>query len=124
MIRPWREIADFYDRYGDERPSMRALGVLARQINNGVLASGLFAWTSMNDLCVVQTKATYPYYGPVLRLSPVGVDEVELRYEDSDDRTKQWHRIVAADQAFTRLVKFLDELRWFPSAVLKTMHTE
>jgi hypothetical protein len=42
---------------------------------------------------------------------------------DTFDKAKQWHRTVDAAQALPRLIKFLDELRWFPAAVLEPLRT-
>jgi hypothetical protein len=72
----------------------------------------------MFDLCVVQTEVSYPYDGPSLRISPVSRDQLEFRYEDTFARNKQWHRTVDADDAASRLLKFLDQQRWFPPEML------
>jgi hypothetical protein len=121
MTQPWPKIVARYEDYkGDER-SIRALATLAREISESQLAKGLFAWTSMFDLCIVQTPVSYPYDGPFLRISPLGEDRIEYRYLDTAERAKQWHRIVEADQAMPRLIKFLDQLGWFPADVLESM---
>ncbi len=117
MTRPWPEVAAFYEGLGLPGRPVGALAALARKISESPLAPGLFAWTSMHDLCIAQAEVTYPYDGPYLRLSP-SADQIELRYVDSSYRAKQWHRTIEADQAFGRLVKFLNELRWFPPEVL------
>lgn len=119
MTRPWPTIAAHYERYASPRRSGRALAALAHQIGQGPLSQGLFAWTSMFDLCIVQAEVSYPYDGSFLRLSPVSDDEIELRYMDSTKPEKQWHRTVDADNAYPRLLKFLDELRWFHPDMLE-----
>ncbi len=81
MTRPWPEVAAFYEGLGLPGRSVGALAALARKISESPLATGLFAWTSMHDLCIAQAESE-------------------------------------ADQAFGRLVKFLNELRWFPPEVL------
>jgi hypothetical protein len=121
MTQPWPQIVAHYEDYGGEQRSIRALAGLARQISESPLAKGLFAWTSMFDLCVVQTPVSYPYDGPLLRIAPVSEDRIEFRYLDTLDKAKQWHRTVDADQALPRLIKFLDQLRWFPADVLESL---
>ena len=124
LTHPWNEIVAHYEAYKGERRSIRELGNLARQINESSLGKGLFAWTSMFDLCITQTEVGYPYDGPFLRLSPVSDDQIEFRYLDTQDRAQQWHRTVESTEALTRLIKFLDQLRWFPPDVLKTISSE
>jgi hypothetical protein len=121
MIRSWQEISVQYERSADGRPSMRSLAELAQWISQSALAGGLFAWVSMNDLCIVQTEVTYPYDGPRLRLSPVSKDQIEFRYVDTLDKSQQWQRTVDAAEAPRRLIAFLDQLRWFPTEVLETL---
>jgi hypothetical protein len=48
----------------------------------------------------------------------VSRDQLEFRYEDTFMRNKQWHRTVDADDAASHLLKFLDQLRWFPPEML------
>jgi hypothetical protein len=121
MTQPWPQIVAHYADYSGEQRSIRALAGLARQISESPLAKGLFAWTSMFDLCIVQTPVSYPYDGPLLRITPVSEDRIEFRYLDTLDKAKQWHRTVGADQALPRLIKFLDQLRWFPADVLESL---
>ncbi len=121
MTKPWPEIIARYDDHKGAERSIRTLGTLARRIGESPLATGLFAWTSMFDLCIVQTEVTHPYDGPFLRLSPNSEDQIELRYVDTLNKGKQWHRTVDAEHAFARLIKFLDELRWFPSEVIERL---
>ena len=123
MTRPWNEIVASYARYQGQSPSIRALEKLARQISESPLEKGLFAWLSMFDLCIVQTEVSYPYDGPFLRLSPVSEHQIEFRYIDTHDKAQQWHRTVEAEQALPSLIKFLDQLRWFPEDVLRALGT-
>lgn len=124
MTQPWPQIVARYEDYKGEQRSIRALEKLARQISERPLAKGLFAWTSMFDLCIVQTPVSYPYDGPLLRISPIGQDRIEFRYFDTREEANQWHRVVDADQALPRLIKFLDQLRWFPADVLASVSNE
>lgn len=117
ITKPWPKIVAHYADYTGDWRSIQALGSLSQQISESRLSAGIFAWTSMYDLCVVQTEVTYPYVGPTLRISPVSRDELEFRYEDTFARSKQWHRTVDADEAASRFLKFLEQLHWFPSEI-------
>lgn len=121
MTQPWPQIVARYEGYKGDQRSIRALEMLARQISQSPLAEGLFAWTSMFDLCIVQTPVSYPYGGPLLQVSPIGEDQIEFRYLDTLEKATQWHRTVGVDQALPRLIKFLDQLRWFPADVLESL---
>jgi hypothetical protein len=121
MTQPWPKIVARYEDYKGEQRSIRALETLARRISESSLCHGLFAWTSVFDLCVVQTPVSYPYDGPWLRISPISEGQVEFRYLDTFEKTQQWHRTVDAEQAWSRLIKFLDQLRWFPADVLESV---
>ncbi len=124
MTRPWNEIVARYEAYDGEHRSIRALASLARRIRESQLGKGLFAWTSMFDLCIVRTEVSYPYDGPFLRLSPVSDHRVEFRYIDTHDKAQQWHRTDEAEEAFPRLLKFLDQLRWLPAEVLQSIGSD
>ena len=119
MTRPWREIVAGYATYPGAWRSIHALETLTRQISESPLSTGLFAWTSMFDLCIAQNEVSYPYDGPRLRISPLSPDQLEFRYEDTLDKAKQWHRTVDSEEAAARLLKFLDQLRWLPPESLK-----
>ena len=122
MTRPWTEIATRYENYQGSERSIHALARLARQISESQLAKGMFAWTSMFDLCIVQIPVSYPYDGPLLRISPVDADRIKFRYVDTMIGAKQWHRTVDADQVMLRLIRFLDQLRWFPTDMLESLN--
>ncbi len=121
MTQPWPQIVASYEDYKGEEGSIHALGRLARRISESPLAKGLFGWPSMFDLCIVQTPVSYPFDGPLLRVSPISGDQIEFRYVDTHEQSKQWHRTVEADLAWARLIKFLDQLRWFPADVLESL---
>ncbi len=122
MTRPWPEIVAHYEDLQGENKSIRALGALAQRITQSPLADGLHAWTSMLDLCIVQRPVSYPFHGPFLRISPITADRIEFRYVDTFEKDKQWHRIVDATQTWPRLIRFLDQLRWFRADVLQTLN--
>jgi hypothetical protein len=86
---------------------------LVDQIEANPQLSRLYAWTSMHDLQIVQTPVTHPYEGPRLVISPKPDDTIEFRYVDTEITSRQWHRIVAAPEAFSRLLRFTDQLHWF-----------
>jgi hypothetical protein len=121
VIRPWPEIIEHYESYARDHRSIQGIAGLARFIGDSPLARGLFAWTSMNDLCIVQTEVGYPYDEPMLVVSPTAGNQIEFRYVDTPDKTKQWHRIVEPDEAIARLLSFLDQLRWVPADVIKSL---
>jgi hypothetical protein len=62
-----RQIPERPTRKGDNR-SIRALGT---QLGESTRAhrQGLFAYTSMFDLDILEREVSYPYDGPFLRLS-------------------------------------------------------
>ena len=70
----------------------------------------------MFDLCITQTEVIYPYFGPYLRVKPLFNGQIEFRYLDTTDESKQWHRTVASSEAIPRLRSFLSQLHWFGSA--------
>jgi hypothetical protein len=121
MIQPWPKIVEHYEQYLAVQPSLRGLATVARFIDESPLAGGLHAWTSMHTLCIVQTEVSYPYQGPMLVVSAAAANQIEFRYADTPDKTKQWHRTVDPDQAVERLLSFLDQLRWFPVDVLESL---
>lgn len=89
------------------------------QTSSGPLATGLHAWTSIFDLCIAQSEVAYPYNGPYLKVSPLPDGRVEFRYLDTQEKDKQWHRTVEANDTVPRLLKFFAQLRWFPSELLR-----
>jgi hypothetical protein len=115
MAEDWTNIAERLERLRTVTPEgQEALGgiaALARHISKGPLASVLFGWTSMSDLCIQQTDVA-PYSGPFLRVSPQAVGTVEFRYVDTGKAERQWHRAVPADAAVERLSVFLEQLHW------------
>jgi hypothetical protein len=122
MTRPWPQVVAHYEDYKGEVQSIHTLGSLARRISESPLERGLIASPHMFDLDIVQIPVSYPFDGPFLRLSPVlSEDRIEFRYIDTYDKAKQWHRTAEADQAWARLIKFLDQLRWFPANVLEPL---
>jgi hypothetical protein len=86
---------------------------LVEQIQGSRL-SRLYAWTSMHDLCLVQTPASYPYDGPYLRIAPKFDGTVELTYVDTGVPNRQWRRGVPDGSVFERLDRLTRELHWFP----------
>ena len=99
-----------------------AMKTLVKQIRGSRYENGIFAWTSMYDLCIVQTEVEYPYDGPYLRVSPQQNGKVEFRYVDTLKKKNQWVRLVSAGDAFDRLRRFFDDLHWFTE--LKPDHAQ
>lgn len=113
MTKSWKEIHDYYRGFVDGGLSFECMFNLIGEIGASSYSRGLFAWTSMHDLCVVQTPVTYPYDGPYLRISPLPNGQLEFRYVDTCIKEKQWHRIVNGAEAFARLERFIKQLHWF-----------
>jgi hypothetical protein len=116
MTQPWSKIAERYAKpvsKGSAGLWAAPMLKLVRQIEQSRYATGLFGWTSMWDLYIVQTPVEYPYDGPRLRIALKPGGMVELRYIDSYYEEKQWCRIVSADGAFEKLEGFLAQLHWF-----------
>lgn len=122
MTQPWSQIVACYEAYKGADGSIHALGRLTRRIGESPLAKGLFGSPSMFDLCITQIPVSYPFDGPLLRISPIPGGRVEFRYVDTYVISKQWHRTVEADQAWGRLIKFLDQLKWFPADLLESLN--
>lgn len=112
MIRPWGDIRRHYADLASRDASLEPMKHLVDQIEASLTLSRLYGWTSMVDLHIVQTRASYPYDGPELVISPK-VGSVEFRYVDTMIRSKQWHRVVPGPAAFARLERFADQLHWF-----------
>ena len=68
----------------------------------------------MVELRIVQQPVAYPYDGPFLVISPRSDGRVDFRYVDTPIERKQWRRTAPGDNAFDRLERFTEDLRWFP----------
>jgi hypothetical protein len=111
MTRSWSEIRR---RYAEARTFVWTEGMLALidHISASHLASGLFPWTSMFDLCIAQAPASYPYNGPYLRVSPTQDGRLEFRYIDTGVPERQWFRVVEPASAVQRFDRTLRQLCW------------
>ncbi len=88
MTRPWEKIRETYVGFVTQYDlPLRAMVRLIERIEQSQFRA-LFAWTSMHDLCIVQTRASHPYSGPYLRISPLFNGTVEFRYIDTSDKGK------------------------------------
>jgi hypothetical protein len=114
ITRPWNEVEAYYRDLTGTAGGAGARGMLhlVEQINRSRYARALHPWTSMLELCIVQVPCTYPYDGPYLRISPRGGGTIEFRYIDTHIESRQWHRTVEEEDAFRRLERFIDQLRW------------
>jgi hypothetical protein len=109
MARTWSEIKRHYLQLG-----LQGMVRLIEQIEASSYVTGVWAWTSMYDLCVAQMPVTDPLnVGSYLRISPLFNGNVEFRYLDTYAKDRQWHRVVAEREAFSRLERFFDQLNWF-----------
>lgn len=113
MVEPWSEIARYYRELSGAGLRVAYMAKLVEQIETSPYAHGLYGWTSMHDLNIVQTPVTYPYAGPYLKISPLLNGIIEFRYLDSHIIEKQWYRMVNEDEAFARLESFIDQLHWY-----------
>jgi len=124
MNQPWPIIVSRYKETEPSLPAIRALLAVSEHICDGDLATGLHGWLSMWDLCIAQTQVTYPETGPFLKISVRSSDQLEFTYVDTQITNQQWHRIVDAADAVPHLLKFLDQMRWFPGEVLAAKTNE
>ncbi len=113
MIKSWEHIENTYREGTKHNTSLDSMLSFVTQINQSSYARGLYGWTSMFDLCIVQTKVSHPYDGPELRIAPKFDGTIEFRYIDTPFKEKQWVRIVDENEAFKRLVGFIAQLHWF-----------
>jgi hypothetical protein len=118
LNKPWPQNVARYEMYSGPDASVAGMLALTRFIADSRLATGLYAWTSMFDLCITQTPVTHPYDGPFLRVSPQFNGKIEFRFIDTHQKELQWHRVVDAGDAIPRMVSFLDQLRWFTKGSL------
>lgn len=116
MTRAWPDVQRTYEDFVSDGLKLQAMVRLIAQIQQSHLKN-LFAWTSMHDLCIVQTEVEYPYDGPCLRISPRFDGNLEFRYCDTPVKELQWYQVVPEDGAFDRLVRFADELLWYPRRI-------
>jgi hypothetical protein len=111
--RSWSDIKTHYARSA-EFVELRSMVQLIEQIEASPYANGVWAWTSMYDLCVAQMPTSDVHPGPAhLRISPLFNGNIDFRYIDTYVKEKQWHRMVPAAEAFSRLERFFDQLNWF-----------
>jgi hypothetical protein len=115
LPRPWSEIKEFYQEFVEAGHRLEGMVHLVEQIEASRYATGLFALTSMHDLCITQVPSfSMRFDEPYLRVSPHFDGTVTFRYVDTHIENKQWHRVVKDEEAFSRLERFIDQLHWFP----------
>jgi hypothetical protein len=118
MIRPWSSILAYYSEHTGQSSAIRAMALICQRVCDSPLALGLYAWTSMFDLCITQRDVNYPYNGPYLKISPLTDGRIEFRYLDTNIVSDQWHRIVIASEAVSQLMRFLEQMKWFTAELL------
>lgn len=114
MIKSWNDIHTYFSGLVESGLPCHSLLKLIEEIRMSTYSEGLFAWTSMNNLCISQAPIViYPHDLPCLRISTLDNDRLEFRYLDTVIAEKQWHRIVEGADGFARLKSFLTQLHWF-----------
>ena len=113
MIKSWVCIEKYFSELAQEHDKFLSMLELVQKINESEYVSGLYAWTSIYDLCVVQTKVSYPNYEPYLRISPIFDGSIEFSYIDTHNKEKQWSRTTSGSDAFQWLISFVNQLHWF-----------
>ena len=113
MTRPWDEILDYYQKLVNAGVPVQSMLTLVARIHSSSYSEGLFAWTSMCNLCIVQTPVNHPNHGPYLRITPLANDRLEFRYLDTEIEANQWYRLVPGEEGFARLESFIEQLHWF-----------
>jgi hypothetical protein len=108
----WPSVVEHYLSYDGESPAVHALGELAAHIANSAIAQGLFAWTSVYDLCIAQKPNSQPYACAYLRIGVLTNGQVEFRFFDNPLKGQQWTRIEPPDRVKERLYDFLRQLCW------------
>jgi hypothetical protein len=109
--RTWSEIKSDYEKF---QSPLKGMVELVERLETSRYASGVWAWTSMTDLCLAQMPIIDdPYSAPYLKISPHLNGNVEFRYLDTHVGSRQWHRVVSEAEAFSRLEKFFEQLHWF-----------
>ena len=113
MVKDWSSIKETYLELEDRGLAFQSMVNLVEAIIQSSELSKLYAWTSMHDLCIVQTPVEYPYDGPFLKVSPLFNGSIEFRYLDTGIKENQWHHIVIENQAASELMNFVEKLHWF-----------
>jgi hypothetical protein len=119
----WSQVVSRLEQRKRDWVSLESVGSVldvARFVSEGPLATGLFGSVSLGGLLLAQTEASfeYPHYGPHLRVAPEDQGLVSFTYVDTQNKALQWHRVVNGSDAIQRLLRFLDEMRWFPRETL------
>ena len=107
MTYSWSEIAAYYRRFGDP-----AIATLCEYIDARRIRTGVHGWQTMGKLGISQTPVWYQD-GPHLWVEPVGLDEVEFRYVDTNLPTRQWSRRDPSGGIIHRFKNTMRQLNWF-----------
>ena len=117
MAETWNNIGNrFHELRESCRDATRSAALasiekLVAHIAKGPLASALYGWSSMSDLCVQQLDVQ-PFSGPFLRVSPQADGAVEFRYHDTAIEDRQWTKRVPPEGVVGRFDAFLEQLHW------------
>lgn len=112
MTQSWPEIIKRYKESVNAGARLQAMLGFVETINSSIYSDGLYAWTSMHDLCITQQPAVYPYNGPYLKISPLFNGKVIFTYVDTFVTSKQWKRTEDENRLFERLEGIIDQLHW------------
>jgi hypothetical protein len=114
MARSWGDLKRHYADCAGSWSELGGMTQLIEDIEASPYAQGIWAWTSVWDLCVAQMPITDPMNAkPYLRISPLRDGNIDFRYIDTFIEDRQWQRVVPAAEAFARLERFFQQLNWF-----------
>ena len=108
----WQSVIEFYGQLNaSPNWNPKTLENLALQIKNSEYACGLYPVTSMHVLHLGQSPE-FDIMRGTLKLELKG-NEIHLELMSSYNTTKNWKRVVKANEAFDALVTFLESEKWF-----------
>lgn len=126
LIQPWPKILEWYaylasnQQLSQSGSSRIHMYHLVQEIMDRGYADHFYAWTSMDELKIVQLPVLYPFDGPYLKISPQQPDILEFCYIDSVFRKPDWRRRVAGSDGLRRFENFLIQLHWLEQIPVKT----
>jgi hypothetical protein len=112
LIKPWPAIVERYEQSSSDQGSMQAMLALTRYIAGSDISGRLHGWVSQFDLCIVDSEVTFPYLGPHLRVCPMPVNQIELRYINPQDKDAQWHLGSDLGDVVPNFIAALERLQW------------
>ena len=111
--RNWNEVVKFYDSFpSQEELNFRLMADLVRNIISSRYSTGLFPVTSMHTLILGQTPE-FEIERNTLSIKLEKGNQVKLELNSSAIKSKNWRRIIPANEAFSALETFLESEKWF-----------